>query len=543
MADGDLASDLELALHLQLAEAIQASPDSSDAAYALALHAADLARADRDRRDALAAHARSAASVRVAAHDALFARELAAVPEDRWAHDGDRLELPLDSLNSPAHPLFRVLFKGMASKEVVGPRVRDPGVAVLAAAVCGPRGKVVVGVQKPVEEGFAGGREVLEAMALMEGLHAALGLGIRSVQVVTNYRALHNHIHGIWRITQKKVADMVNQVLSVQRKFEQFEMLLVPRSEVGYVMKLARDSIDAQIAKALAANATKEKRETCAICLEDTDISKFHAVEGCAHRFCFSCMKEHVKVKLRHGMLPACPQDGCTTKLSVDGSKIFLSPQLLEIMVERIKEGQIPPTQKIYCPYPKCSALMSLSELTNPMQESSSKYTVADAATLRKCVKCRGSFCIRCKVPWHDGMTCYDYRRRYPHARPEDAKLQNLAQQRLWRQCVRCKHMIEFAEGCYHMTCVCGYEFCYTCGKEWKEKKATCSCPLWDESNIIRDGDEDDYYSDEEEDDYYDEDEDDAFYLEERAISYNPAYWRYDDGGAHRPGNYYRYNY
>ncbi|WVZ87927.1 hypothetical protein U9M48_034501 [Paspalum notatum var. saurae] len=72
-----------------------------------------------------------------------------------------------------------------------------------------------------------------------------------------------------------------------------------------------------------------------------------------------------------------------------------------------------------------------------------------------------------------------------------NTKLQNLARQRLWCQCVKCKHMIELAEDCYHMVCVCGYEFCYTCGKEWKEKKATCSCPLWDERNIIRDEDDD----------------------------------------------------
>jgi hypothetical protein len=97
----------------------------------------------------------------------------------------------LDS--SSARPLFRVLFKGMASKDVVGPRERDPRVAVLAAAVCGPQGEVLLRVQKPVE-GFVGGREVLEAMALVEGLQVALGLGIRGVQVVTDYRALHNHV-------------------------------------------------------------------------------------------------------------------------------------------------------------------------------------------------------------------------------------------------------------------------------------------------------------------------------------------------------------
>ena len=259
---------------------------------------------------------------------------------------------------------------------------------------------------------------------------------------------------GIWRPSGKKLADMMNQVLSVRRKFDQCEVSLVEPNQVSYVVKLATDSLTVQIAKALAANVSKEKRESCAICLEDTDITKIHVVEGCTHRFCFSCMKEHVKVKLLNGTLPACPQEGCTTKLSVEGSRVFLSPRLLEIMVQRMREGQIPPSQKIYCPYPKCSALMSLGEVIHPMQESSSRYTAADAATLRKCVKCRGSFCLSCKVPWHDGMSCYEYKMRYPHARSEDAKLQNLARQRLWRQCVKCKHMIELAEGCYHMICV-----------------------------------------------------------------------------------------
>ncbi|KAJ1264430.1 hypothetical protein BS78_08G000300 [Paspalum vaginatum] len=254
----------------------------------------------------------------------------------------------------------------------------------------------------------------------------------------------------------------MNQVLSLRKKFDQCEVSLVEPSQVSYVVKLATDSITVQIAKALAASASKEKREACTICLEDTDITKIHAVEGCAHRFCFSCMKEHVKVKLLNGTLPGCPQDGCATKLSVEGSKVFLSPRLLEIMVQRVREGQIPPSQKIYCPYPRCSALMSLGEVIHLMHESCSNYTVADTATLRKCVKCRGSFCISCKVPWHDRMSCYEYKMRNPYARPEDAKLQNLARQRLWRQCVKCKHMIELAEGCYHMVCVCGYEFCYT---------------------------------------------------------------------------------
>ena len=49
----------------------------------------------------------------------------------------------------------------------------------------------------------------------------------------------------------------------------------------------------------------------------------------------------------------------------------------------------------------------------------------------------------------------------------------------------------------------CGYEFCYTCGAEWKNKKATCSCPLWNERNILF---EDSDYDNEVDDDDYNSD-------------------------------------
>lgn len=59
--------------------------------------------------------------------------------------------------------------------------------------------------------------------------------------------------------------------------------------------------------------------------------------------------------------------------------------------------------------------------------------------------------------------------------------------------------------------CRCGYEFCYNCGAEWKNKKATCQCPLWEEDNIWHeeDRDSDDDEEDEEDgDSYYTDDED-----------------------------------
>ncbi|EPS63510.1 hypothetical protein M569_11273, partial [Genlisea aurea] len=101
------------------------------------------------------------------------------------------------------------------------------------------------------------------------------------------------------------------------------------------------------------------------------------------------------------------------------------------------------------------------------------------------------------KVPWHEGMNCREYARRNPFPLPEEAKLKSLAHRNMWRQCVQCKHMIELETGCYHMTCRCGHQFCYTCGAEWKNNKSTCGCPLWDDNLIM----EQDFADDDDDDD------------------------------------------
>ncbi|GKB56674.1 IBR domain-containing protein [Tanacetum coccineum] len=64
---------------------------------------------------------------------------------------------------------------------------------------------------------------------------------------------------------------------------------------------------------------------------------------------------------------------------------------------------------------------------------------------------------------------------------------------------------VQQADNCYASEMKgCGYEFCYTCGAEWKNKKATCGCPLWDEENIVDSEESDDDSEVEEVDDFLD---------------------------------------
>ena len=49
--------------------------------------------------------------------------------------------------------------------------------------------------------------------------------------------------------------------------------------------------------------------------------------------------------------------------------------------------------------------------------------------------------------------------------------------------------MIERSQGCNHMTCRCGHQFCYICGKDWKNNGHLCR---GDDNNENYNNDDDD---------------------------------------------------
>ena len=52
--------------------------------------------------------------------------------------------------------------------------------------------------------------------------------------------------------TGEKLADMINQALSMQKQFEQCEISLAKQGQVGNVVKLAKEGLDVEIARYLA---------------------------------------------------------------------------------------------------------------------------------------------------------------------------------------------------------------------------------------------------------------------------------------------------
>ena len=146
--------------------------------------------------------------------------------------------------------------------------------------------------------------------------------------------------------------------------------------------KLARDAINSQMSKLSDSNHLINLRETCLICLEETDQDKMFSIDGCLHKYCFSCMKQHVEVKLHDGILPKCLHESCGNELNVISCEKFLTPKLIEIMKQQVREASIPVFEKVYCPYPSCSALMSKAEASDFAEKENVGTSIAG---VRKC--------------------------------------------------------------------------------------------------------------------------------------------------------------
>lgn len=254
----------------------------------------------------------------------------------------------------------------------------------IGVAICDSSDELLFELRKPVVSSGSS-RQCTELKALIEGLNAALALDLRRVVFYCDYYPLFQYVSGRWAAKQQKVITLVNQVRDLQEKFIYCRPSFVARNDIKFAIKLSREAIVSLINRTTEASESCDMYEVCSICLEDININQMFVIDGCQHRYCYSCMKQHVEAKLLHGIVPKCPHENCNSDLKIDSCSKFLTPKLIEMMGQRIKEALIPDTEKVYCPYPKCSALMSRNEIS-VCAESSSAGVQRLAPT--KCVKC-----------------------------------------------------------------------------------------------------------------------------------------------------------
>ncbi|XP_052188200.1 E3 ubiquitin-protein ligase RSL1-like isoform X2 [Diospyros lotus] len=205
-------------------------------------------------------------------------------------------------------------------------------------------------------------------------------------------------------------------------------------------------------------------RSVCGICFEEKQNRQMFRNISCSHSFCYNCTSKHIIAKIQDNInkIP-CPGVDCKTQLDFDACRRIIPKHILVQWDESLCKSLIPESQKLYCPFRDCSSML--------VNDSGNVINQID------CPACRRSICARCRVPWHLEFTCKEFRKLSAKRKgKDDAMVKELAKKKSWRKCSNCKTYVEKTEGCVHMTCRCGYEFCYGCGSNWTKCRGACNC-------------------------------------------------------------------
>ncbi|XP_057812104.1 E3 ubiquitin-protein ligase RSL1 [Salvia miltiorrhiza] len=315
---------------------------------------------------------------------------------------------------------------------------------------------------------------VAEYLALLDGFSEAIQHKPRHVVAFTDSEILHTQIVHDKVVESPLLVALRQRIVEQTSNFETFALKLVPTSDLHKALSLAQVAVGIVSTR----GEGEESTESCSICFEEK-LSSMMLSFKCSHKFCSHCMKTYVEGKVHSTQVPIrCPQLGCKYCISATECSLFLPVTSYESLERALAEANVLSSKKIYCPYPSCSVLLDPHDCLSTRASSSSQ---SDNSCV-ECPVCQGFICVDCEVQWHSSMTCEEYQSLPLEERDaSDLTLHRLAQNKRWRRCVQCRRMIELTHGCYHMTCWCGHEFCYSCGVDYRAGQQTCECAFWND--------------------------------------------------------------
>lgn len=180
----------------------------------------------------------------------------------------------------------------------------------------------------------------------------------------------------------------------------------------------------------------------CLICMDlKTPEDIFANDRICAHKFCTECIATYLQTKVQENIATVeCPEFKCKATLDPETCRSILPKEVYERWETALCESLILGSQKLYCPFKDCLALL--------VNDGVEKVTTCE------CPYCNRLFCAECKVTWHSGMCCAEFQatRDYQMS-SEDLMAIELAKRNEWRRCPSCQFYVEKRDGCKHITC------------------------------------------------------------------------------------------
>ena len=207
-------------------------------------------------------------------------------------------------------------------------------------------------------------------------------------------------------------------------------------------------------------NQVKVPEMNCEICLEGLFSKEIIGFKTCGHVFHILCIHEFVKNAVHSKKTTIkCPHEKCPYNLTMDDIEEVIDGIDLQKYQQNQLEMYIAENsdELSYCPTPGCNYVF-----------------IHDGESDFRCPKCNSHYCLDCRVNYHTGRTCIEYKAEKVNNTfsKADAQFIEFVKGAKYKQCAKCKFWVERTDGCLHMTCKCGHEFCYKCGAKHK----TCPC-------------------------------------------------------------------
>lgn len=173
-------------------------------------------------------------------------------------------------------------------------------------------------------------------------------------------------------------------------------------------------------------------------------------VKAPCHSYCRECFGRLVANALQNEQ--QWPPKCCLNEIPFRTIYACIETDLRNTFQTRAREWSTPIGERVYCHDPSCSVWL----------DSNATDTARRIATCPR----RHETCTICRGAAHGGTDCPEDR--------EVGRTNALAEAEGWKRCARCRALVEHGEACQHMTCRCGYEFCYVCARVWR----TCGCTM-----------------------------------------------------------------
>jgi hypothetical protein len=248
-----------------------------------------------------------------------------------------------------------------------------------------------------------------------------------------------------------------------------------PKDAIANSKKISMDPIE-ESEKADHELALKYQPKECTLCLEELDFEFFQSLT-CGHEFCRECLNGYLTLKISEKAIPIpCPYNGCPSNVSESDLHLLIEPKLMEKYETFMLSNFIETNGNDFscCPTANCPYLFY--------------YEQGDFDF--KCPKCHKRYCLNCKVEYHVNSTCKMYQQWCLKNGQADDLFTNFVRGNKLKQCFKCKKFVQKVSGCNHITCTCGAQFCYLCGKKFPCGK-NCVAYNGDEEDSDSDSDND----------------------------------------------------